>query len=257
MRQRTIVIVAIVWLNAAASHLTSSETPSRSPEAEQLIFKATNEFRIQNNLRPLIWDQRLSDIAYGHSADMIARNFFDHLNPDNQDPTWRIHRKHRQFIGNTGENISVIVASPPLAAAFISENAMSSWLKSPPHRLNIMDRAFTHIGVGVASSGVEAKVTQNFMQVRGVLKEPVPDSLRRGEKFKFEVIPFPENSSKAANYILQPLGTSSEPGDQEVWPLSTKHPRVTPGGYTIQFCFPAPRSRFFEVFPGPQIEILK
>ncbi len=257
MSRRTTILIAIIWLRAAGSELGSTEAPSRSGEAEQLVFKATNEFRIKNNLQPLIWDQRLSDIAYGHSADMIVRDFFDHVNPDGQAPTERIHRQHRQFIGNTGENVSVIVAAPPLDAMFISENAMSGWLKSPPHRENILDRAFTHIGIGVALSGVEAKLTQNFMQVRGILKEPVPESLKHDERLTLEVIPFPQNSPKAEKYIMEAVRPGSEHKEPAVWDLSTRRPSVAPGSYTIQFCFPAPQSRFLEVFPGPQIEILK
>jgi len=257
MRTRTTVLFAVVWLEAVSSYLGSAETPSRLPEAEQLISRATNEFRIQNQLRPLIWDQGLSDIAYRHSADMIVRDFFDHVDPDGRDPTGRVHRQHRQFIGNTGENLSVLVASPPFSPELISDQAFSGWLKSTPHRVNILDPAFTHIGIGVAVAGVEAKVTQVFMQVRGILKEPVPESLRRREEFDFDVVSFPQNSPRAENYILTPVGLGSEPADPVVWPISTKHPSAVPGSYTIQFCFPAARSRFFEVFPGPQIQILK
>ncbi len=257
MRRRTTVIFTMVWLTAAGGYLGSLETPSRSEEAEQLVFKATNEFRLKNNLQPLIWDQRLSDIAFGHSADMIVRNFFDHVNPDGQAPTERIHRQHRQFIGNTAENVSVIVGSPPLSPALISEQAMSGWLKSPLHRANILERAYTHIGIGVALGGVEAKLTQNFMQVRGILKEPVPADLRRNGRLRLEVVSFPQNSPKAEKYILEPLRPRSEHEEQAVWSLSTTHPSVPPGSYTIQFCFPKLGSQFLEVFPGPQIEIVK
>jgi len=257
MTKRTTILLAIIWLQAAPSYLVSTETPSRSPEAEKLVFKATNVARVRNSLPPLIWDQRLSDIAYAHSADMIAREFFDHVNPDGLGPNERIHRQHRQFIGNTGENVSVIVGSPPLDPATIAERAMVGWLRSPPHLRNIQDREFTHLGVGVAFRGVEAKVTQAFMQVRGMLKEPAPESLRRGERLNLEVISFPEKSSKAKNYILEPVSPASEQADPPVWPLSHTLPSVGPGSYTIQFCFPAPGSRFFEVFAGPRIEIVK
>jgi len=254
---RHTILSAVLLLTITGRYLESTQTPSRLPEAEQLLFQATNEFRVKNKLRPLVWDQRLSDIAYAHSAGMIVRSFFDHMDPDGRSPTERIHRQHRQFIGNTGENLSVVVGSPPLSPALISEQVMSGWQGSPPHRANILDLEFTHVGMGVAFSGVEAKVTQNFMQVRGILKEPVPEVLGPKERLKLEVVSFPEDTPKAKKYVLAPLGPVSQKGDPPVWALSETRPLAAPGRYAIQFCFPIPRSNFFEVFPGPEIQIVK
>ena len=247
----------VIWLMAAGAYLGSTENPSRSPEAEQLVFQATNKFRLENKLPALIWDQRLSDIAYDHSVDMIVRNFFDHVNPDGRNPMERIHRRHRQFIGNAGENLSVLVASPPLAPSLISDKAIGSWLDSPPHRANLLDPAFTHVGIGIAIAGVEAKTTQDFMQVRGMLEQPLPELLAHGEKLELKVVPFPEDSAKAEKYILEPLLPGSESAERVPWDLSVRHPKASPGRYRLQFCFPAPPSRFLEVFPVPEIEIAK
>jgi len=121
----------------------------------------------------------------------------------------------------------------------------------------LLDPAFTHVGIGVAIAGVEVKVTQNLVEVRGILKEPLPERLRPGEKLKLEVTPYPQEGPKAKRYILEPLEPPAEPREPANWPLSATRPSVAPGRYTIQFCFPMPRSRFLEVFPGPQIEIIK
>ncbi|HXK60758.1 MAG TPA: CAP domain-containing protein [Acidobacteriota bacterium] len=257
MRRQTGVLFAIIWLEAAGDRLECTETPSRSPEAERLILQASNEFRLSNNLPALIWDQTLSDIAYRHSEDMILRSYFDHLNPDAQTPDERIHRQHRRFIGNTGENLSVVVGAPPLAPASISEQAIAGWLRSPPHRANILDKAFTHAGIGVAVKGVEAKITLNFMQVRGILESPIPEILAPDYEFDLRVVAFPPKNTKPKRYVLQPLQPDPKRPDPATWPLSTRRPLVKPGRYTIQFCFPVPRSKFLEVFPGPQIEILE
>lgn len=257
MRRRTTVLFTIIWLEAVGECLESTEAPSRSPETEQLIFQATNEHRIKNKLPPLIWDQTLSDIAYRHSADMVFRSFFDHVNPDGQDPTDRIHRQHRQFIGDTGENLSVVVGAPPLAPTLISESAVNGWLRSPPHLANMLDSAFTHTGIGVAVGGVEAKVTHNFMRVRGILAKPVPELVGKDDRLELKVTAFPPKSAKPKRYILQPLQPDPEHPDPTAWPLSTRRPFVRPGKYTIQFCFPAPRSTFLEVFPGPRLEIVE
>ncbi|RPI28892.1 MAG: CAP domain-containing protein [Acidobacteria bacterium] len=248
----------VFFLVTVTANLVPQEPPERSREAEQLIFRATNEYRINHQLAPLVWDDRLADIAYGHSADMIERDFFDHVNPEGENGLYRNVRLHRRFIGNTGENLSILIGSPPFDPSEISSRTFEGWLRSPRHLANLMDRAFTHIGIGVAMRGVEAKVTQNFMQVRGILKEPLPDSLAPGEKLKLEVVPFPEKSPKAKKYYLDFLQPDPKKDSQPtLLDLSVARPSVPEAGrYGIHFCFPL-RGTFFEDFPGPSIEITK
>lgn len=103
-------------------------------------------------------DPRLRCAALLHSKDMADRRFFDHGNPDGENPLDRI-RKTGYEGRLVGENIA---AGQPSASA-----VMAGWMKSDGHCANIMKQEYTEIGVGyIHASGTKYKHywTQNFGQ---------------------------------------------------------------------------------------------
>jgi uncharacterized protein YkwD len=91
-----------------------------------------------------------------HSADMAQRGFFDHVNPDGEDPFDRMERTGFRF-SLAGENIAAGQRSP--------EEVMAGWMASPGHCANIMEPGFTHFGVGLyvdANSDLGLFWTQTF-----------------------------------------------------------------------------------------------
>jgi len=122
-------------------------------QIEQDIFTLTNEQRKQNGIPPLILDPNISAIARAHSVDMNTRNYFSHINPDGLDPFQRMRAGGISFTA-AGENIS----GGPSA-----EIIMTAWMNSPGHRANILNPAFTRIGVGVSVSTTYGLLaTQDF-----------------------------------------------------------------------------------------------
>jgi len=59
-------------------------------EVERRIYQLTNEARRKYHLAPLDKDDALVATARAHSNDMLARNFFNHVNPDAKAPQDRI-----------------------------------------------------------------------------------------------------------------------------------------------------------------------
>jgi uncharacterized protein YkwD len=89
-----------------------------------------------------------------HSADMGARDFFDHTNPSGEDPFVRMEAAGYEFQA-AGENIA---AGSPDAAG-----TMAQWMGSDGHCTNIMSPNFVDIGVGYAEGGMYGTLwTQNF-----------------------------------------------------------------------------------------------
>jgi len=88
---------------------------------------------------PLAVDARLHCAARAHSQDMSERAFFDHVNPDGQDPFDRMAEAGYVFL-QAGENI----AAGPLDPAA----AVDGWLSSPEHCANLMNAGYTQTGVG-------------------------------------------------------------------------------------------------------------
>lgn len=112
---------------------------------EEAVVKLTNQARAANGCRPLVHDPKLHTAAERHSADMAARGFFDHDSPDGRDPGDRVRAAGFAPISTWAENIAM--------GQRTAAQVVQGWLDSPGHRANIMNCAFTHIGVGHAAKG--------------------------------------------------------------------------------------------------------
>lgn len=91
-----------------------------------------------------------------HSQDMAIQGFFDHVNPDGEDPFDRMTLAGYDY-ATAAENIAAGQLTPQLV--------MSGWMASPGHCANIMNPAFTELGVGAyeaAASEYPIYWTQNF-----------------------------------------------------------------------------------------------
>lgn len=94
---------------------------------------------------PLKMDPSLRCAARKHSADMAARDFFDHTNPDGELPWDRMGKAGYGGYSNAGENIAA--GSPD------AQGTMDQWLGSDGHCANIMSPNFQDIGVGYSPGG--------------------------------------------------------------------------------------------------------
>jgi uncharacterized protein YkwD len=126
-----------------------------------------NQERATAGLGALRPDAALAGAAARHAQDMVARNFFDHVNPSGADPLARIRRSGyvRPGAGFTvGENIAAAGGSLATPAAMVK-----MWMGSPGHRANILDPAYRDTGIGVApaapavlTTGPGATYTEDF-----------------------------------------------------------------------------------------------
>ncbi|MGK4585544.1 sigma-70 family RNA polymerase sigma factor [Kitasatospora sp. HPMI-4] len=111
---------------------------------QQQVIDLVNVERAKAGCKPVRSNSRLQSAAQGQSDDMSARNFFDHTNPDGAGPQSRIDAAGYQW-STWGENIAHGQSSPA--------DVMDSWMHSPGHRANILNCAFTELGVGVHQGG--------------------------------------------------------------------------------------------------------
>ena len=132
-------------------------------EVEQRFFDLTNLQRHRNRLRPLVEAPALSIAAKRHSEDMLRRRFFNHVNPDRKTHVDRIDAVLRWKSGETAENLWM--RSGPVTTANlpkIIDEAIAQLMSSRHHRANIVNRRYTHMGIGVALTPSEVRVTQLF-----------------------------------------------------------------------------------------------
>jgi len=97
----------------------------------------------------LYWNEELAAVALAHSIDMCERDFFDHSNPDGDDPFDRMDDADIGWIA-AGENIFWGSGMSVSAALGMAEDG---FMDEPEctlnHRSNILNRNFTHVGIGV------------------------------------------------------------------------------------------------------------
>jgi stress response protein SCP2 len=108
------------------------------------VVAATNAERARHGLAPLTVDARLTAAAQAHSADMVARSFFAHENPDGSQ-VW----DRALAAGYAYRKVAENIAAGQRSAAEV----VVGWMNSPGHRRNILDPELTQIGVGTATGG--------------------------------------------------------------------------------------------------------
>jgi uncharacterized protein YkwD len=230
-----------------ATDATAREGIEHSEEIERLILELVNENRRKagGSLKDLSWDDTLRSSARNHSDDMLARRFFDHVNPDGLAAADRIALAHRQLVGLTGENIWMQAGYAPTEAKKTAELIVKGWMDSPPHRENILRPEYTHLGVGVSIKGGEIRATQNFALIRALLGEPLPLEVKSGDVLHLETTPV----SEKYDYWLSSSGIRVGEGSA----IDDGTVRVSPGVYKLRFYFPT--SSGYAIFMGPQVEV--
>lgn len=128
----------------------SIETPSAHAitgvaDLERQVLAALNRVRKEHGLVPLRASKPLATAARGHSRSMAEHGFFQHSSYDGSAFWTRIKPLYKPVQGRywgAGENM--VWASPGLSA----EQAIDLWMKSPPHRKNMLTPGWRDVGIG-------------------------------------------------------------------------------------------------------------
>ena len=134
-----------------AGPLDSEEWHEVEEGAEKQIFDMTNVLRLRYELETLKWDEKTAEAAYEHSLDMYESNNFSHISDKYGNLSDRL-KKAKVVYQSAGENIAANYIDAPAV--------MEGWLNSKGHRESLLNKDFTHIGVGVHRK----YYTQNFIQ---------------------------------------------------------------------------------------------
>ncbi len=150
----------------------SGELDIQAAELEKRIYADINREREAKNVPRLQLDAGLSRIARAHSADMLHRSFFSHVNPDGDGPSDRgrktgfecKRREGRRVMQGLAENIyrtnsydrvtirNGVASYEWKTAAEIAVSIVGGWMKSRGHRKNILEFGVSRTGIGVAVS---------------------------------------------------------------------------------------------------------
>jgi uncharacterized protein YkwD len=136
------VVAATVVVTGVASGReprNASQVPGIDLDA---LVEAHNRERAKEKLPPLRLNPLLAEAARDHARDMAEHKKLSHEGSDGSDPAQRVKR-HGYRYQEVGENVADGQTSV--------EEAMRSWMNSPPHRKNILGD-FTELGAAVAQA---------------------------------------------------------------------------------------------------------
>ncbi len=108
-------------------------------QQELQALQLLNRDRAKNGLASLTADAKLTQVARNHAADMAKQNYLNHTNLQGQSPFDRMSANAIAY-RSAGENI---------AYNHSLENMEEAWMNSPGHRANILNKGYTHAGVGL------------------------------------------------------------------------------------------------------------
>jgi uncharacterized protein YkwD len=100
-----------------------------------------NMYRASQDKASVAVSKAGTEAARWHGADMIAKNYFDHFEPDGRSPFARM-----AFFGypGTGENIAW--------GSAVAETIFCLWKNSPGHNANMLSDNYQTIGIGLTDT---------------------------------------------------------------------------------------------------------
>lgn len=158
-----LLIVLASWIAYASvfqttpETLITQETPVQAvelpkPTVEEL-YRLTNEERVKAGVKPLELNPLLNKSAQMKADDMLANNYFDHVNPTTgkNGPT---------YVMDVGADC--YYQSENLSADLTSEGALVDWRGSEPHYGAIISPRYDSTGFGIAKGSDYYYVVQHF-----------------------------------------------------------------------------------------------
>ena len=122
-----------------------------APEAAQRVLDLVNQTRASPRVcgdqafaaaRPVRWNETLAAASRLHAEDMARNNYISHSGRDGSTPAQRVARAGYRY-RVTGENLAG-------GGRMQADDAVAGWIRSPGHCANLMNPAYTEMGVAFA-----------------------------------------------------------------------------------------------------------
>jgi len=151
-----IAIKAVVVILVVFFPLSAWLSPDIALEQGKKIIELTNNIRKNLSLAVLVENQKLNQIAFAKAEDMLLKEYFAHVSPENKGLSYWLSQANFKY-AVAGENLAMGFAGP--------EEVVAAWQKSPTHYANIIDKDYTLIGVGMSEGqfkGVETNLVAQY-----------------------------------------------------------------------------------------------
>jgi uncharacterized protein YkwD len=131
-----------------------AQNKAAGPERE--LFNATNRERLAHGLPALQWNEALAVAARKHAGEMAHKDALSHQFPGEPSLPSRVKQAGAHFIW-LSENVA-LGPSPSLIHA--------QFVKSPPHRANILDTDMHAIGIGIVERNGQLFAVEDFSNAK-------------------------------------------------------------------------------------------
>jgi uncharacterized protein YkwD len=147
--------------------------PATAAEARAQVLERTNALRSSQHVDALAADSALDAVAQAYAERMAKEGFFGHVAPDGVDLAHRLEVLRYPY-DRAGENLGM--AKGPVAAHFGIEH-------SPGHRKNLLEPAYTVLGVGLSKNASgNTLLVEVLAKPVEVSKDPLEDAYSAIEK---------------------------------------------------------------------------
>jgi uncharacterized protein YkwD len=166
-------------------HSGAAKSGVEHPKAlEQRVFHLTNEARSKNGLPPLDLDKALTTMARQKGDDLIkshrvSQSDHDPLAKRSLDSYGKEEPAKIGWGGKPGENIHMGSKDDYSDIETAARLIVNGFMGNSGLRSNILNPAFTHLGIGVSIKGKESYIVQEFAG-----KERYSDVLQRVQEKK-------------------------------------------------------------------------
>jgi uncharacterized protein YkwD len=161
------VSAGTVFAAPAPKAVSASITVASTASAELQMFQLLNNDRTAPaqaaeagaNPQRLTWDPKLAEVARARAQQLANGAAFQHVTADGSQPWDRLNKAGVRWV-SMGENLAMEQSIAKAEAAFMNEPKFQE-----NHRGNIVSKAFTHVGIGIAvgHDGM-IYITEEFVQ---------------------------------------------------------------------------------------------
>ena len=166
VREKVATLNETVVPRAVMRDSASAPTPAITASG---VLTQTNIERYKEGLQLLTSDSVLTGIAQKKAQDMIAHNYFAHESPDGK-TIGDLAKEAGYAYLSVGENLAM--------GDFASNSKLvTAWMNSPGHRANILNTAYTQIGIAAVRGEINGHEVWVAVQEFGVPQSacPAPD----------------------------------------------------------------------------------
>jgi uncharacterized protein YkwD len=132
---------------------STSVVPSAKtlPQAQDAVLCLINQQRARRGLRSLRASAPLTQAAFAHSADMVARQYFAHVSLEGETVRQRVLRTG-YFAGNGGGAVEEALACGWMRLA-TPKSLVTMLMRSSAHQAILLNRGLRDVGIGLALGG--------------------------------------------------------------------------------------------------------